>query len=113
MGYERIQEFLDPESVSQHRRAAASQRGKRASESSNTPAPTTTLEYIFSMLSEAATTEIAIMQDHKCIDGNKTAEEKGDRVAKGAREKLEAEIGVDMPMPENCIERPDNRKGLK
>jgi hypothetical protein len=38
---------------------------------------------------------------------------KGDRVVKGAREKLEAEIGVDMPMPENCIERPDNRKGLK
>ena len=47
MGYERIQEFLDPESVSQHRRAAVSQRGKRASESSNTPGPMTTLEYIF------------------------------------------------------------------
>ena len=93
IGYERIQEIFDPESIVEHRQAAASQRRNRASESSNISGSMTNLEHIFSMLSEAATDEIALMQGPKSVDGNRTAAEKGAGIAKVAREKLDMEIG--------------------
>ncbi len=113
IGYEKIQEIFNPESVSRHRQAAANQRGDWAPESSNTSDPTTNLEHIFSVLREAATNEIDITQDNKCLDGNNTAEKKGAMIAKDTREKLEAETGGNMSLPENCIERLDKRKGFK
>ncbi|MFH0728405.1 MAG: hypothetical protein V2B19_18970 [Pseudomonadota bacterium] len=54
----------------------------------------TDLELIFSMLREAATTEIARKQDSQGIFENKTAARKGGRIAGEAREKLEIETGA-------------------
>ena len=51
------------------------------------------LELIFSMLGEAATTEIARKQDARGFDENKTAAHKGGRISGEAREKLETETG--------------------
>ena len=54
----------------------------------------TDLELIFSMLGEAATTEIARKQDTQGLGENKTAARKGGRIAGEAREKLEVETGT-------------------
>jgi len=53
----------------------------------------TDLELIFSMLGEAATTEIARKQDAQGFAKNKGAARKGGRIAGDARKKLEAETG--------------------
>lgn len=51
----------------------------------------TDLELIFSMLGEAATTEITRTQDAEGFDENWTAARKGGRIAGDARENLEKE----------------------
>jgi len=73
----------------------------------------TDLELIFSMLGEAATTEIARKQDAHGFSENKTAARKGGRIAGEAREKLEIETGAKVVSPENYLEEPENSKRLK
>jgi hypothetical protein len=71
------------------------------------------LELIFSMLGEAATTEIARKQDVQGFVENKGAARKGGRIAGEAREKLEAETGTRVSTSENYLDEPESRKRLK
>ena len=71
------------------------------------------LELIFSMLGEAATTEIARKQNTQGFGENKTASRKGGRIAGEAREKLEKETGAKVVSSENYLTEPENRKRLK
>jgi hypothetical protein len=72
----------------------------------------TDLELIFSMLGEAATTEIARKQDAKGFSENKTAARKGGKISGEAREKLEAETGGKVVSPENYLAEPESRKRI-
>ncbi|MFA6011152.1 MAG: Bro-N domain-containing protein [Desulfobacteraceae bacterium] len=72
----------------------------------------TDLELIFSMLGEAATTEIARKQDAKGFSENKTAAKKGGRISGEAREKLESETGGNVVSPENYLAEPESRKRI-
>jgi DNA-damage-inducible protein D len=63
----------------------------------------TDLELIFSMLGEAATTEITRVQDAQGFDENKTAARKGGHIAGDAREKLEKETRKKVVTPENYL----------
>jgi hypothetical protein len=73
----------------------------------------TDLELIFSMLGEAATTEIARKQDTQGFPENKVAARKGGRIAGEAREKLEIETGEKVVTPENFLDEPEAKKRLK
>lgn len=73
----------------------------------------TDLELIFSMLGEAATTEIARKQDTQGFTENKVAARKGGRIAGEAREKLEIETGEKVVSPENFLDEPEAKKRLK
>ena len=73
----------------------------------------TDLELIFSMLGEAATTEITRKQDAQGLPENKTAAKKGGRIAGEAREKLEVETGAKVVSAENYLTEPESRKRLK
>ncbi|ABB31311.1 prophage antirepressor [Geobacter metallireducens RCH3] len=73
----------------------------------------TDLELIFSMLGEAATTEIARKQDAQGFPENKVAAHKGGRIAGEAREKLEVETGERVVTSENFLVEPESRKRLK
>lgn len=72
----------------------------------------TDLELIFSMLGEAATTEIARKQDTKGLHENKRAAHKGGRIAGEAREKLEIETGTKVSTSENFLTEPESLKRL-
>ncbi len=72
----------------------------------------TDLELIFSMLGEAATTEIARKQDTQGFGENKVAARKGGRIAGDAREKLEQETGEKVVSSENYLTEPESRKRL-
>jgi hypothetical protein len=72
----------------------------------------TDLELIFSMLGEAATTEIARKQDAKGFGENRVAARKGGRIAGEAREKLEIETGDKVVTSENYLTEPESRKRL-
>lgn len=61
----------------------------------------TDLERIFSMLGEAATTEITRTQDAQGFDENRTAAGKGGKIAGEARDKLEMESGRKVVSKEN------------
>jgi hypothetical protein len=71
------------------------------------------LELIFSMLGEAATTEIARKQDAQGFTENRVAAHKGGRIAGGAREKLEVETGERVVTPDNFLTEPESKKRLK
>jgi DNA-damage-inducible protein D len=71
------------------------------------------LELIFSMLGEAASTEITRKRDAQGLDENKTAARKGGRIAGEAREKLEAETGTSVVTSENYLAEPEKTKRLK
>jgi hypothetical protein len=73
----------------------------------------TDLELIFSMLGEAATTEISRKQNAQGFQENKTAARKGGRIAGEAREKLEDETGTTVTSAENYLTEPQSRKQLK
>lgn len=73
----------------------------------------TDLELIFSMLGEAATTEITRTQDAQGFDENRTAARKGGRIAGDAREKLERETKKKIVSPENYLKEPESRKRLE
>ena len=70
------------------------------------------LELIFSMLGEAATTEISRKKDAQGFGENKTAARKGGKIAGDARKKLENETGDKVVRPENYLTEPESRKRL-
>ncbi len=73
----------------------------------------TDLELIFSMLGEAATTEIARKKDAQGFGENKTAARKGGKIAGDARENLEIETGKKVVSSGNYLTEPESRKRLK
>jgi len=73
----------------------------------------TDLELIFSMLGEAATTEITRVHDAKGFDENRTSAKKGGRIAGDARKKLEKETKKKVVSSENYLTVPESRKRLE
>lgn len=73
----------------------------------------TDLELIFSMLGEAATTEIARNQDAQGFVENRVAAHKGGKIAGDAREQLEEETGKKVVTSENFLVEPESRKRLR
>lgn len=73
----------------------------------------TDLELIFSMLGEAATTEITRVHDAKGFDENRTSAKKGGRIAGDARKKLEKETKKKVVSSENYLTIPESRKRLE
>jgi len=71
------------------------------------------LELIFSMLGEAATTEITKTQDAQGFDENRNTARKGGRIAGEAREKLEKETKKMVVSKENYLDAPEKRKRLE
>jgi hypothetical protein len=70
----------------------------------------TDLELIFSMLGEAATTEITRVQDAQGFDENRTTARKGGRIAGDAREKLEKETRKKVVTHENYLKLSQKEK---
>ncbi len=73
----------------------------------------THIELIFSMLGEAATTEITRVDDAQGFDESRTAARKGGEVAGVARKDLEKKTGKRIVSPENYLSEPESRKRLK
>jgi DNA-damage-inducible protein D len=73
----------------------------------------TNLELIFSMLGEAATTEITRVDDAQGFDESRTAARKGGEVAGAARKDLEKKTGKRVVSQENYLTEPESRKRLK
>jgi hypothetical protein len=69
----------------------------------------TDLELIFTMLGEAATTEITREADSQGFDECKTSARKGGRIAGEAREKLELETGKKVVSSENFLDDAQSR----
>jgi len=73
----------------------------------------TDLELIFSMLGEAATTEITRVDDAKGFHESKQAARKGGGVAGKARKDLEKKTGKKVVSHENYLTEPESRKRLE
>jgi hypothetical protein len=73
----------------------------------------TDLELIFSMLGEAATTEITRVDDAKGFHESKHAARKGGEVAGKARKDLEKKTGKKVVSSENYLIEPESRKRLE
>lgn len=73
----------------------------------------TDLELIFSMLGEAATTEITRVDDAQGFEEGKGAARKGGEVAGKAREDLEKKTRKKVVSPENYLTTPEKIKKLK
>jgi len=73
----------------------------------------TDLELIFSMLGEAATTEITRADDAQGFTESKTAACKGGEVAGKARRDLEEKTGKKVVSSENYLTEPESKKRLK
>jgi hypothetical protein len=73
----------------------------------------TDLELIFSMLGEAATTEITRNRDAQGFDENKQAAAEGGSVAGKARNDLESKTGKRIVSRQNYLQRPENKKLLR
>jgi hypothetical protein len=71
------------------------------------------LELIFSMLGEAATTEITKAQDARGFTENRTAARKGGMIAGNARENLEKETKQMVVSKENYLAVPEKRKRVE
>lgn len=71
------------------------------------------LELIFSMLGEAATTEITRTQDAQGFVENRSAASKGGRIAGDARVELEKESGRKVVSNENYLDAPEKQKRLE
>jgi DNA-damage-inducible protein D len=67
------------------------------------------LELIFSMLGEAATTEIARNQDAQGFIDNKIVAQKGGTIAGDARKRLEGESGKKVSSPNNYFHEPQKK----
>lgn len=72
----------------------------------------TDLELIFSMLGEAATTEITRAKDAQGFEENKQAAGDGGEVAGRARRDLEKKSGKKVSTKENYLQHPQSRKKL-
>ena len=72
----------------------------------------TDLELIFSMLGEAATTEIARTTDTQGFVPNQVAAKQGGTVAGNARRELEKKSGRKIVSPENYLEAPESTQRL-
>jgi hypothetical protein len=72
----------------------------------------TDLELIFSMLGEAATTEIARKQDVQGFPESKITARKGGKIAGDARDKLEIETGDRVVTQENFLTEPERKKRM-
>jgi prophage antirepressor-like protein len=70
------------------------------------------LELIFSMLGEAATTEITRNKDAQGFDENKDAAQRGGKIAGDARRKLEIESGRRVVSKENYLAERPRRKQI-
>lgn len=68
----------------------------------------TGLELAFTILGEAATTEITRQEDAQGFRENQTAAKKGGRIAGNARRELEAETGKPVVSATNYLERPQS-----
>lgn len=68
------------------------------------------LELIFSMLGEASTTKIARGKNAQGFGENKSAAQKGGRIAGDARQKLELESGEKVALPDNYLDEPEKEK---
>ncbi len=73
----------------------------------------TDLELLFSMLGEAATTEITRNRDTKRFDEHKKAAHDGGKIAGDARENLEKESGRRVVSQQNYLPESPRRKRLK
>lgn len=73
----------------------------------------TDLELIFSMLGEAATTEIARQTDAQGFPPNRRAAVEGGTVAGNARRELETKSGRKVVSRENYLDAPESKKRLK
>ncbi len=71
------------------------------------------LELIFSMLGEAATTEITRNKNAKDFEENKEAAKEGGEVAGNARQDLEKRSGKKVVTSENYLEQPEKIKKLE
>ena len=71
------------------------------------------LELIFSMLGEAATTEITRTHDAQGFAENRSAAHKGGRIAGDARLELEKESGRRVVSNENYLDTPEKQKRLE
>lgn len=71
------------------------------------------LELIFSMLGEAATTEIAKTNGAQGLTENKEAAQKGGSVAGKARKDLERKTGKKVSTKQNYLKEPQKQKQLK
>lgn len=70
------------------------------------------LELIFTMLGEAATTEIARTKDARGFSENKAAARKGGKISGDARQDLEKETGKRIVSSENYLDVPEKIKRL-
>ncbi|HRN71370.1 MAG TPA: Bro-N domain-containing protein [Candidatus Woesebacteria bacterium] len=68
------------------------------------------LELLFSMLGEASTTEISRNKNTKGFNENKTAAQKGGKIAGDARKNLELESGKKVSTKRNFVNQPQARK---
>jgi hypothetical protein len=109
VGYERVREIEDPELASRRTRELYKAKGFKRE---NLLDHMTDLELIFSMLGEAATTEIARELDARGFVENKVAAHKGGRISGNARKKLEAETGKRVVTPENYLIESEGKKRL-
>ncbi len=73
----------------------------------------TDLELIFSMLGEAATTEITRNKDAQGFDENKNTANKGGKIAGDARKNLEIESGKQVSTSGNFLTEPEAKKKLR
>jgi DNA-damage-inducible protein D len=73
----------------------------------------TDLELIFSMLGEAATTEITKVEHPLGFENNRQVSKRGGRIAGGAREKLEKETGKKVVSSDNYLSETQKMKKLK
>lgn len=73
----------------------------------------TDLELIFSMLGEAATTEITTTKDAQGFVESKDAAKQGGGVAGKARKDLESKTGKKVVSKQNYLQQPENKKLLK
>ena len=73
----------------------------------------TDLELIFSMLGEAATTEITRTKDAQGFPESKTAAKEGGTVAGNARRELEKKSGRKVVSRENYLAEPESVKRVR
>lgn len=71
------------------------------------------LELIFTMLSEASTTEIAKNKNSQGFNENKLAAQEGGSVAGRARKDLENKSGKKVSTSKNYLKKPEDKKRLK